>query len=219
MSDPDPKRIVAAGYDRIAGRYLAWTEEEVARTRIRYTLVLLSELAEGAEVLELGCGAAGPTTQALARRFHLTGVDISAQQIALAQKRLPQARFIQADMTQLELPPGSLDGVAAFYCLFHLPRTEQALMFRKIASWLRPGGLLVANLGIHNNEGETSDFLGVPMYYSSYTPKISRSLVQRAGLRIVRTELEMAEEFGAPVSFFWVVARKGEHEGRKGDTK
>ena len=43
----------------------------------------------GASVLDLGCGAGVPTTQELAQCFRVTGVDISARQVALAQQNIP----------------------------------------------------------------------------------------------------------------------------------
>ena len=72
--------------------------------RERYTHVLLDALPAGAAVLELGCGAGIPTTQRLAARFAVTGVDISARQIALARHNVPNATFMRADMTTLDFP-------------------------------------------------------------------------------------------------------------------
>ena len=135
----DPKQLVEQGYDRIAERHLAWGQETRSEERARYTALLLDGLPPGAEVLELGCGAGIPTTQALAERFRVTGVDISARQIELARQNAPQARLIRADITELDFPRGSFDGVAAFYSLIHVPCEEQAQLLPRVAQWLRPG--------------------------------------------------------------------------------
>jgi precorrin-6B methylase 2 len=145
--DLDPKQVVEEGYDHIAERYLEWIQTTRAEERTLYTSVLLNELPFGAEVLDLGCGAGVPTTQELARRFKVTGVDISERQVALAQENVPESQFIQTDITQLDSPPASFDAVAAFYTLIHVPRQEQPNLLQDIASWLRPGGLLVATMG------------------------------------------------------------------------
>src|SRR3954453_3086866 len=105
----DPKRIVAAGYDLIAERYSAWTGEALTDERARFVSLLCEHLPAGAEVLELGCATGVPTTRELARRFAVTGVDISARSIALAKEHVPEATFVQADYTRLELPPASVD--------------------------------------------------------------------------------------------------------------
>jgi SAM-dependent methyltransferase len=204
----DPKQVVREGYDQIAERYLAWEECEPSAVRARYTQWLLDALPPGADVLDLGCGAGGPTTQALAGRYRLTGVDLSPRSIALARENVPGARFLQADVAELDLPASSLDAVAAFYSLIHVPRTEQPALLARIASWLRPGGLLVATMGVHPTRGDVDDFMGAPMYWSTYDGETNRRLIEEAGLQLVQAQEEAEEEHGDPVTFLWIVARK-----------
>jgi SAM-dependent methyltransferase len=204
----DPKRVVAEGYDCIAERHLEWAQSVRAEERERYTSVLLESVPKGARVLDLGCGAGLPTTYALAERFEVTGVDISARQIALAQQNVPQATFIRADMTQLDFGPGSFEAVAAFYALIHVPRQEQPKLLENIAFWLRPGGLLVAAMGAQSMQADLDDLLGTPMYWSGFDGATNRQLVEEAGLHIISAREETAEEFGEPVTFLWVAAQK-----------
>ncbi len=100
----DPRRIVADGYDAIAERYLAWSGERPSPTRLTWLARALERIPAGSDVLDLGCGAGVPMTRALAVGRRVTGVDISARQIELARAAVPDARFIHADMTALELP-------------------------------------------------------------------------------------------------------------------
>lgn len=205
----DAKRIVAAGYDRIAARLAAWAMHTRTEERARYTALLLNALPEGADVLELGCGDGGPTTHTLADRFRLTGVDLSAEQIARAREHVPHATFIQADMTALRYAPVSFDAVAAFYSIIHVPREEQPALLGQIAGWLRPGGLLVASFGARDNPADyADDWLGAPMYWSGYDAATNRRLVEEAGLLVERAQLETADEDGRPITFLWIVARK-----------
>lgn len=209
MDASDPRRIVADGYDRIAERHAAWALETRSEERARYAAVLLDRLPAGAEVVELGCGAGGPTTRALAGRFRLTGVDISARSVELARAAVPGARFLHADMTRLELPAESVDGVAAFYSVIHVPRDEHAALFARIATWLRPGGILVVALGARDTPaGYEPDWLGAPMYWSGYDAATGEGTVAGAGLRIEQAVVETADEDGQPVSFLWIVGRK-----------
>lgn len=207
--DMDPKRVVEEGYDCIAERYLEWTQTTRSEERVRCTSVLLDELPPGAEVLDLGCGAGVPTTQELAQCFKVTGVDISARQVALAQQNIPEAQFVQADITQLDFAPASFDAVAAFYSIIHVPRQEQQKLLQDIASWLRPGGLLVATMGTHSAKVDfDEDFLGAPMYWSSFDSETNKRLVEEAGLRIISAQEETVTEFDQPVTFLWIVAHK-----------
>ncbi|MGI8689985.1 MAG: class I SAM-dependent methyltransferase [Thermomicrobiales bacterium] len=211
MTDPiDPKQVVARGYDQIAERYLVWGAAGIRlRERDRYTTVLLDALPIGAAVLELGCGAGIPTTQRLAERFAMTGIDISARQIALARRNVPNATFIHADMTGLDFPPDTFDAICAFYALGHVPREEHAALLRQIARWLRPDGLFVASFSNDDSAGDIEDdWLGAPMYFSGYDAETNERLVRDAGFDIVTTRPETAEEFGRPTTFVWIVARK-----------
>lgn len=212
----DAKRIVGAGYDRIAARLATWAAHTRTEERARYTALPLAALPEGAEVLELGCGGGGPTTRALADRFRLTGVDLSAEQIARARMQVPHATFIQADMTALRFAPASFDAVAAFYSIIHVPREEQPALLGQIVGWLRPGGLLVASFSARDNPADyADDWLGAPMYWSGYDAATNRRLVEKAGLLIERAQVETADEDGAPITFLWVVARKPDGEDRE----
>jgi cyclopropane fatty-acyl-phospholipid synthase-like methyltransferase len=204
----DPKRIVADGYDTIAARYLAWSDLRPSPQRMQHLERLLGLLEPGAEVLELGCGAGLPVTHALARRCRVTGVDISAVQIALAREHVPGATFIQADMAALELPPRSFDAVVGFYTLTHVPRDEHAGLLARIRGWLRPGGLMFATMGAGDSPGAVEpDWLGAPMYWSHFGADTNRALVRQAGFTIESAEVVDEDEDGEPVPFLWVIAR------------
>jgi len=206
----DPRRIVAEGYNQIAERYAQWSREEVVDpARAKYLAVLLGQLPQGAAVLELGCGGGGDTTEQLAQRFNLTGVDISERQIERARAAVPHATFHCEDMSRIELPGGTFDGVAAFYAFNHLPFGELPNLLRKIAGWLRPGGLLVTAFARRENPGTVeADWLGAPMYFSGYSPRESRRHIEAAGLAIRSLQLEPIVENGQTREFLWLVARK-----------
>ncbi len=207
----DPKTIVADGYDEIAQRYLAWSALNPSPERMGSLRQLLDLLPAGAEVLELGCGAGVPITQALAERCRVTGVDISAEQIALAERHVPDATFIHADMTTLDFPAGSFDAVVAYYALIHIPRAEHAGLLGRIAAWLRPSGLLFATMGAGDTpDGVEQDWLGVPMFFSHYDAEKNRDLVREAGLEILSADVVPEDEAGETVEFLWVAARKPE---------
>ncbi len=54
---PDPREVVARGYDRIAERYAEWARDEVDDTVApAYVRLLIERLPGRAAVLDLGCG-------------------------------------------------------------------------------------------------------------------------------------------------------------------
>ena len=211
--DYDPKHLVESGYDRVAQRYLEFTQRDLQTdkpsARMDYLRKLLERLPVQAEVLELGCGAGVPCTQLLAQQTHVTGVDISATQIALARQNVPTATLFQADMMTLTFPSASFDAVVAFYSLIHLPRIEQAVLLERLAQWLRPGGRLLVNLGVVDDPGSIEpDWLGITMYWSSYDAQTNLNLINQAGFTLVETEILTDDEDGEPVSFLWILAEK-----------
>ena len=154
-----------SSYNLCAGAYAKARMEEA-----HPELDLLSErLADGASVLDIGCGAGVPVTRTLTERFNVTGVDVSAEMVRLARENVPSANFIHGDILSLEFEDSSFDAVVAFYSIFHLPREEHAALFRRVHNWLKPGGYLMCTLN-HSSEAAYTedDFFGVTMYWSNY---------------------------------------------------
>jgi SAM-dependent methyltransferase len=205
----DPRvEIVARGYDRIAERFAVWQGEIEDDPRAAWADDLISRLPDDARVLELGCGSGSRETLELARRFWLTGVDASAEQIRRARDRVPGADFLHADFLELGLPEASFDAVCSFYVFNHVPREHLGPLLERIATWLRPGGFTLNAFGVSDLEGWTGDWLGAETYFSSFEPPENRRLVEAAGLTIVRDEVVELVEPEGPVRFQWILASR-----------
>ncbi len=211
-NDPiDPKEIVARGYDRIGWRYTERAIQANFDERAQYVDMLIERLPTGSKVLDLGCGAGVPTTKQLAEHFTVTGIDISKRQIDRARYNVPNATFMQADMADLEFPPGSFDAVTAFYSIIHLPRDEQPKLLQSITAWLRPGGLLVATMGATSTEvGFEEIWLGTSMYWSHFDSDTNKRLLEDAGFRLISARVKTSESQGESETFLWAVAQKPE---------
>jgi SAM-dependent methyltransferase len=207
--DVDARRIVADGYDAIAERYFEWSAARPSATRQRWLARALQLIRPGSDVLDLGCGAGVPMTRALAAGRNVTGIDLSARQVELARAAVPEATFIQADMTALDLPPASLDAVCAFYSLTHVPRGDLPGLLGAILGWLRPGGLLLASMGAQDSpDAVEADWLGAPMFFSHFGAKKNRALVRRAGFELEEAVVDVEPEDRHDALFLWVVARR-----------
>jgi SAM-dependent methyltransferase len=207
----EPRDIVEAGYDRIAVRHLAWINEIKGDPRLRFLHDLMTRLPSQPAVLDLGCGAGVPCTALLAERGDVVGVDLSRSQLELARQNVRNARFMKADMTAIELPPASFDAVTAFYSIAHVPRGQHGPLFRRIATWLRPGGHLLASLGCGGDDATVDDWLGTPMYFSSHDTQTNRCLLAEAGLTILVDEAVTMQEPEGSAIFQWVIAIKLDH--------
>jgi trans-aconitate methyltransferase len=116
-------------------------------------------------VVDLGCGAGIPATHELAsHRLQVLGADFSAVQLHRAQRLVPAARVVQADMVGLALRPARADAVTAFSSLIHLRLADRQALFPRIGGWLRPGGYFLAIAGARQCTG-TASYLGARMFW------------------------------------------------------
>jgi SAM-dependent methyltransferase len=202
------KRVVASGYDRMAERYLEWGAAIEGDPRHRMLAEFSDRLPADAHILDLGCGAGIPSTQELARRSHVLGVDISRSQLELARRNVPGAEFLPGDFSELQLPDGAFEGVVALYAISHLPREHHAQLFVDVFRWLAPGGLFLATLGATDIPDWTGEWLGEQMFFSSHDADANRQLMRAAGFELHVDEVAVTHEPEGDVSFLWVIGQK-----------
>jgi SAM-dependent methyltransferase len=201
-------QLVGAGYDAMVATWESWSARITHDPRAEWLDELMRRLPEGARVVELGCGGGTRETAVLARRFQLTGVDLSHEQLRRARERVPEADFVRADFTEIDFEPRSLDAVAAFYSFNHVPRDLLAGLFARIRSWLGDGGLFLAALGTGDTEGWVGEWLGATMYFSSFPPETNSRLLREAGFELLRDEVVAIREPEGDATFQWVLARR-----------
>lgn len=209
MTEPDPRRVVAEGYDRLGERYYAWTTANDPRFRADYLGRLVTALRPGSSVLELGCGPGRPVAETLAPKHHFVGVDISESQLRMARRDVPRGRFLHADITTVEFRAASFDAIVAFYSLIHLTMSDHPAVIAKIARWLRPGGVFVGNFVGRENPGSIDAWIDdVPMFWSGPEPEKTVELLRAAGFDVVSNEVLANFEDGREAWFLWILARK-----------
>src|SRR5262249_51470651 len=146
---------------------------------------LLARVPRGADILELGCGAGGRTTQRLTAHGRLTGVDISNEQLRRARERGPTATFVRGGAATVDRAGRSFDAGVSLYALNNLPRDELGALFGRIHGWLRPGGLFLASLPAADLPFWQGEWLGTQMFFSGWAPNATLRLAEDARLEIV----------------------------------
>jgi len=180
----DFKETVKAGYNKIAQRYLE--ERRRASEDIRLLDDLIARLPAHARVLDAGCGAGVPVAQILSQRFKVTGVDFSQAQIELAKKHVPEAEFICQDMTELDFPANSFDGICSYYAIIHIPRDEHQSLLVNFQKILKPGGYALLCLGAENLIDDIDEnFLGTRMYWSHFDAETYLQMLKEAGFTVI----------------------------------
>lgn len=199
------KKIVKDGYNAIADQYLE------ARTKKSGDMALLDDfmhrLPIKAHVLDAGCGSGVPVAQILSEQFTVTGVDFSEKQIELAKENVPIATFICQDMTQLDFPDDSFNGICSFYAIIHIPREEHCRLMENIYRILKPEGLALLCLGSNNLLGDTHIFHGHQMYWSHFDAVTYQTMLKEIGFRILLSKIVPDETYNGEHLF--VLVQKG----------
>ena len=122
---------------------------ELMLSEIPDYLRLQDEAAEAtgtgaARLLELGTGTGETARRVLARhpRAALTGIDVSADMLAVAREALPGADLCEARL-ETALPSGPFDVVFSVLAIHHLDGAGKADLFARVAAVLEPGGRFV----------------------------------------------------------------------------
>jgi 2-polyprenyl-3-methyl-5-hydroxy-6-metoxy-1,4-benzoquinol methylase len=188
----DDVEVVRTGYDRAAESYSA------GRNRFqneRYLDRLLRELPPPATILDVGCGSGNPIDRFLADHgYSILGIDISSRQIELARRLIPEGHFEVRNM--LDLTPGEyeVDGIVSFYAIFHTPRDRHGELLMTLTSFLRSRGVMLITMGADEYEGREGDFHGVEMYWSHFTARTNRKLLEAAGLKMLLDEIDVGAD-------------------------
>lgn len=205
---PDSRtQIVADAYDAMGETFAAWREGFVGDPRREWEDDLVARLTDGARVLDLGCGGGSPETKRLAQRFAVIGVDISPRQVERARTAIPEASFICADFTELELPSASFEAVVSFVVFNHVPRELLAPLLDRIRGWLVTGGWLLTAFGASDIPGWTGEWLGAETFFSGFPPEVNSRLVQEARFALERDEVVVYESPDGTERFQWVLAQ------------
>jgi SAM-dependent methyltransferase len=155
-SDRGDKGGLQASYDRIAPQYADAFFDEL--TRKPFDRELLDRFAERVgrrergTTWDIGCGPGHVARYLHDRGVPVCGLDLSEQMVARAAALNPRIPFVIGTMLALPVPDATLAGIACFYAIIHLTRSEAAEALREFCRALRPGGCLL--LSFHGGEGE-----------------------------------------------------------------
>ncbi|WHZ21078.1 MAG: hypothetical protein OJF47_000190 [Nitrospira sp.] len=149
----------------------------------------------GGHALDVGCGCEGRFLRVLMEQgFHCTGLDVSAEMIALAKTRHPQATFAVGDICVWRLPR-QYDLITAWDSTFHLPLESHEHVLLKLCEGLPKNGVLLFTCGgVEEGGSIQGKFGGKRFAYSSLgVPEFAR-LLWRFGCAIQHMEYDQYPE-------------------------
>ena len=143
-----PIPINNAYYDELDEMWLDATDHPIALLRAENALrnpwiqeILVKTFSYPCKVLDVGCGG-GYLTNFLAKKGHLvSGIDLSAQSLAIAKKHdeTESVEYKRASAYELPFPDGSFDTVCAMDLLEHVEKPAQVI--KEASRVLKKGGL------------------------------------------------------------------------------
>lgn len=133
-------------YDAWAQVYDHLTENVEYEARSAYIsgFFLQYGVEPGAQVLDLACGTGSISRCLLERGYRVTGVDLSADMLTIAQSKCPEGAFYRASMTEYSAPAQFDACVCLLDSINHLTALSDVEdCFCRVAENLRPGGLFL----------------------------------------------------------------------------
>jgi SAM-dependent methyltransferase len=161
----------------------------------------------GGKLLDLGCGD-GRTLALAARRFDVTGIELSPRAAASARARVPGVPILIGPVTQAAVPEGAFDIVTQFGYIEHEWQPVAAL--RVAFRALKPGGILVTktpNYASWNRSLMGQDWCGfhIPSHCNYFTPATLGRMLREVGFEpLSRPLLDRL----ATSDTLWLAARK-----------
>ncbi|KAF4470142.1 methyltransferase [Fusarium albosuccineum] len=194
---------VEALYDQVADAYQdAYGDNDALKKALAR---LTDYLGPGSSALDVGCGPGGPASRLVELGFHVTGIDVSQRMIDHCKSKIP-GTFIKADMTKFK-PDQQYDAIISIFSMFQISYQDTYSMLFKMASWLRPGGVLVVGCipaeekinDISRLEGRDyierypSTFMNRDIEITLLTMRGWLSVMQKAGLSIHYVERQSSK--------------------------
>ena len=180
-----------ASYDQVAAEYAEKFKDEMDDKPFDRDCLdrLAREVGSLGPICDMGCGPGQ-----IARHLHrqgvdTLGVDLSPRMIAEAQKLNPEIHFHQGDMLALPDADNSWGGIAAFYCIIHVPREQVVHALREMKRALRPGGVLLLAFHIGEKIEHLDEFFEKPVNldFAFYLPTEMENWLKEAGYELEET--------------------------------
>ena len=186
--DDDLTQSIRESYDRLAEEYARRIFNELQRKVLDRELLdrFAAAVAGHGDICDMGCGPGHVARYLRDAGAKIFGLDLSPQMLEQARKLNPDISFREGNMLALDLPDGSLAGIAAFYAIVNIPHEALPIVFREMARVLQPGGLLLLAFHVGDQTIHENELWGQPiaMDFFFFQTSAMQLELEKAGLAI-----------------------------------
>lgn len=138
------------GYDAVASEYAEKFKDEMNDKPFDRDCLnrLAREVRDLGPICDMGCGPGQIARYLYSQGVKTLGVDLSPKMVSEAGRLNPETHFHQGNMLALPDLDSSWGGIAAFYCIIHIPRAQVVDALREMKRVLKPGGVLLVTFHI-----------------------------------------------------------------------
>jgi len=187
MNDKNTESI-RQSYDRVADEYARRISGELQHKPFdREVLNRFAAAVIGrGEVCDMGCGPGHIARYLRDAGATIFGLDLSPRMLEQARRLHPDISFREGNMMSLDLPNGTLVGIAAFYAIVNIPRESLLSVFREMHRVLQPGGLLLLAFHCGDEILHEDGLWGWPisMDFFLFQPLVIRHYLETVGFAI-----------------------------------
>jgi SAM-dependent methyltransferase len=178
-------------YDQVATEYAEKFKDEMDDKPFDRACLdrLAREVGSLGPICDLGCGP-GQIARYLHRQgVDTLGVDLSPRMVAEARRLNPEIHFHQGDMLSLPDADDSWGGIAAFYCILHIPREQIIDALRELKRVLKHGGVLLLTFHIGDEIKHLDEWWEKPVNldFAFYQPEDMQAWLKEAGYILEET--------------------------------
>ena len=199
LHEPPPPDQIGKHYGPDYDRMIAAGGVDTSHWLLKKDVVLRHR--SGGSLLDLGCSAGGFLESMKGSWWKLHGIEMSAEVAKKAEEKTGAKIFV-GDILDAPFAPESFDAITCFHVFEHL--YEPLEVMRKVASWLKPGGIfyvIVPNIDSAGARifGSYWYALELPRHLYHFSPNSLRNGANLSGLvpLSINTDREVFIEYSS----------------------
>ncbi len=144
--------------------------------------------SKGLTIFEIGCGPGNICKYLLTKNpeLKITGIDVSSNMIALAQKNNPSAEFREMDLREISHLKSEYDGIICGFCVPYLSQSDTINLIAHCKNLLKKSGLLYLSFvaGDYSRSGYQVGSSGDKMYFYYHPLDLLEQTLQMHSFKI-----------------------------------